>query len=214
MSNTSAMHLLFPASRRETLAVLLLQSTERYHLRELSRMTGIHAGTLARELGKLEQAGLVVRTAQGNQVLYQANVQAPLFSDLASMFRKTHGAASALREALAPLGKKVRLAWIYGSIARGSETPSSDVDLMVLGDVGFAPLVKALYPLHEVLRREVNPVLYKPQEFAKRAASGEAFSREVLIQPKIWIKGTDDDLAELVGHPPASGAHTRTLPNG
>jgi len=206
MSNTSAMNLLFPAARQGVLAVLLLEPVARYHLRELARLTGIHAGTLARELDKLSQAGLIVRSTQGNQVLYQADVNAPLFEDLASMYRKTHGAVPAVREALAPLDKKIRLACIYGSVARGTETPGSDVDLLVLGDVGFAPLVKALYPLHELLRREVNPVLYKPQEFAQRAARGDAFAREILEKPKLWIKGGNDDLAELAGHPPAAGA--------
>lgn len=207
MSNIALMDLLFPATRQRVLAMLLLQPEASFHLRELARLAGSHAGTLARELDKLTQTGLVLRTEQGNQVRYQANRREPLFDELASIFRKTHGVVPMLRDALAPLGKRVRLALVFGSVARGTESPSSDIDLLVLGDVGFAALAKALFPLHEALRREVNPVLYTPQEFAQRAARGEAFARELLDKPKLWVKGGDDDLAELVGHPPAAGPH-------
>ncbi len=205
MSNTTLMNLMFPAARQRVMAALLLQPQASFHLRELARLTDSHAGTLARELDKLTQAGLLLRSEQGNQVRYQVNVRDPLFGDLASMFRKTHGVVPLLREALEPLGKKVRMALVFGSVARGAETQGSDIDLLVLGDVGFATLVKALFPLHETLGREINPVLYAPKEFAQRAARGEAFARELLEKPKLWVKGGDDDLAELVGDPSPAG---------
>ena len=104
MSNTAAlMDLLFPATRQRVLAVLLLEPEASFHLRELARLTGSHAGTLGRELDKLTEAGLLERREQGNQVRYQANAQCPLFGELASMFRKTHGMVPVLREAMAPL---------------------------------------------------------------------------------------------------------------
>lgn len=200
------MDLLFPAVRQRVLAELLLQPQASFHLRELARLAGSHAGTLAREVDKLTQAGLVTRTEQGNQVRYQANTRNPLFGDLASMFRKTHGVVPMLRDALSPLGKRVKLAWVFGSIARGTESPGSDVDLLVLGDVSFAALAKALFPLHQALGREVNPVLHAPREFAQRVARGEAFARELLDKPKLWVAGGEDDLAELVGDPSPPGA--------
>ncbi len=206
MGNTILIDLLFPAARQRVLAALLLQPQASFHLRELARLAGSHAGTLARELDKLTQTGLVLRTEQGNQVRYQANTRNPLFADLASMFRKTHGAVPMLREALEPLGKRIRLALVFGSVARGAESPGSDIDLLVLGDIGFAALAKALFPLHEALGREVNPVLYAPKEFAQRAARGEAFARELLNKPRLWVKGGDDDLAKLVGDPSPADA--------
>lgn len=201
MSNSaSLMDLLFPPARQRALAVLLLQPEAAFHLRELARLTGSHAGTLARELDKLTRAGLLLRSEQGNQVRYQADAQHPLFGDLAAMFRKTHGAVPMLREALAPLGARIRLALVFGSVARGTATQGSDVDLLVLGSVGFADLVRALHPLHEVLGREVNPVLYGTKEFAARVMRKDAFARDILGKPKLWIKGGDDELAKLVGH--------------
>ena len=102
MSNASAlMDLLFPPTRQRVLAVLLLQPDAGFHLRELARISGTHAGTLARELDKLTQTGLLLRAEQGNQVRYQANAKHPLFEEVASLFRKTHGIVPALRQALA-----------------------------------------------------------------------------------------------------------------
>lgn len=202
MSNINAlMDLLFSATRQRVLAVLLLQPGETFHLRELARLAGSHAGTLGRELEKLTETGLLLRSEQGNQVRYQANRDCQLFDELASIFRKTHGAAAMLRDALSPLGKKVRLALVFGSIAKGTQSAGSDIDLMVIGNVGFAPLVKILHPLQELLKREINPVLYAADEFRERLRSGEGFLKSVTSQPVIFVKGDRDDLAELAGDP-------------
>lgn len=200
MSNTSAlMDLLFAATRQRVLAQLLLNPEESFHQRELARLTGSHAGTLGRELDKLTDTGLLLRREQGNQVRYQANAQCPLFPELATMFRKTHGIVPALREALTPLGTMIRVALVFGSMARGTQSAGSDIDLLVLGDVGFAELVQALYPVQQALQREINPVLYTPAEFHRRAQDGEAFVRQFLDQPNVFLKGDKDDLAELAG---------------
>lgn len=200
MSNISdLMNLLFPAARQRVLAVLLLQPQQALHLRELARLTDSHAGTLARELDKLAQAGLLIRSEQRNQVLYQANARHPLFSDLAALFQKTHGMLPAIREALAPLDAQIRLALVFGSVARGTPSLGSDIDLLVLGSVDFMPLAQAVFPLHATLGREVNTVLYTPEEFAARAQGGDAFARDVLAKPLLFVKGGVDELAELAG---------------
>ena len=205
MSNINIlMNVLFSATRQRALAVLLLQPDESFHLRELARLAGSHAGTLARELEKLVDGDLILRSEQGNQVRYRANRGCPLFDELASMFRKTHGVAAMLREALTPLGKNVRLALVFGSTAKGSQSIGSDIDLLVVGNVGFAPLVRVLHPLQESLTREINPVLYSAEEFRKRARRGEALLKNVTSQPVIFVKGDRDDLAELVGDPAAA----------
>ncbi|WP_243412300.1 nucleotidyltransferase domain-containing protein [Cognatiluteimonas telluris] len=202
------MDLLFGRARQRVLAVLLLEPSAAFHLRELARLTGTHAGTLTRELDKLTGAGLVLRNEQGNQVHYQANRACPLFDDLAAIFRKTHGAAAMLREALAPLAAKILVALVFGSTARGTQSAGSDIDLLVVGDAGFSELVKALYPAQAELRREINPVLYSPAEFVERVRRGEAFVREITGKSVVFLMGDKDDLAELAGDPaPAAARH-------
>ncbi|MBX3698642.1 MAG: nucleotidyltransferase domain-containing protein [Dokdonella sp.] len=207
MSNSMPlMDLLFPAARQKVLACLLLRSDESFHLRELARLTGSHAGTLGRELEKLTNAGLLVRKEQGNQVRYQADRGNSLFEDLVSMFRKTHGIVQVLFEALSPLSERIELAWVFGSMARGTPSAGSDVDLIVLSDkVGFAELATVLHPLHAVLRREINPVLYARDEFLSRLRKGDAFAKDLLEKPKLFVLGDKDDLAKLVGDKTAAG---------
>lgn len=207
MSNTlPLMDLLFAGTRQRVLAQLLLQPDTSFHLRELARLTGSNPGTLARELDKLTEAGLLLRTEQGNQRHYRANPRCPLFDDLAGLFRKTHGAVPILREALLPLAARIRVALVFGSVARGAESAGSDIDVLVLGEVGFAELVQALHPLQQRLGREINPVLYAPAEFQARARNGDAFARELLDKPKVFLTGDKDELAELVGDQTAAGA--------
>lgn len=206
MSNTqNAMDLLFPAQRQQVLAALLLQPGSSLHLRELARLTGSHAGTLTRELAKLAQAGLLLRSNQGNQARYSANVQHPLFAELAAMFRKTHGVVATLRMALAPLLPQIGLACVYGSVASGTAQQHSDIDVLLVGTPDFMAVVQALYPLHAQLGREINPVVWAPQELAARAQAGDIFVRELLRKPKLWIQGNDHELEQLAGHRPPAG---------
>lgn len=208
MSNVNPlMDLLFAGARQRVLAVLLLQPTASFHLRELARLTGSHAGTLGRELDKLTEAGLLVRAEQGNQVRYQANRDCVLFDELAAIFRKTHGAAAVLREALMPLSRRIRVALVFGSMAGGTQSTGSDIDVLVVGKAGFADVVKALHPAQEALRREINPVVYSPEEFHRRQS--EPFVREMLGKPVVFLKGDKDDLAELAGDPATAGARRR-----
>ena len=205
------MQLLFPATRQRALAVLLLQPATGFHLRELARLSATNAGTLKRDLDKLASAGLLVRMVQGNQVRYLANPGCPLFPELAGMFRKTHGTVALLREALQPLAARLRVAAVFGSIARGTENPGSDVDLLMIGESGLPALVRALHPVEQALGREINPVLYAPAEFAVRVQADEGFVRALLEQPKLFVLGGPDDLEQLTGDreiaPPCPRSH-------
>lgn len=102
-------------------------------------------------------------------------------------------------EALHPLASEIVLAFVFGSLARGEENAGSDVDLMVIGTLGFADVVKALYPAQQTLQREINPVIYSPPELARRIASADPFIREFLAKPKLFLIGSEDDLGKLAG---------------
>ena len=112
---------------------------------------------------------------------------------------------NAINDALRPLGDHIALAFVFGSMARGEEQAGSDVDLLVLGTLPYASLVKALYPAQETLQREINPVLYTTQEFAQRQVANDPFLRELMSRPKLFVIGTDHDLGELAGDSQAAG---------
>lgn len=183
------------------LALLLLQPDEALHGREIARRTGLAAGTITRELTKLAQVGLLKREKRGNQQVYSANTAGPIFSELSSILRKTSGMADVLIQALAPVAPRLRLAFVFGSLAQGRETAGSDIDLMLIGGIAFREAVELLYPVQATLGREVNPSVYSATEFAEKA-SAEPFLADVLAKPKIFLIGNAHDLEELARHQP------------
>jgi DNA-binding transcriptional ArsR family regulator len=191
--------ILFPGYRRRVLGLLLLHPDEALHGREIARRTGLPAGTLTRELKRLTDVGLLKREKRGNQQVYSADTSCPVFNEVSGILRKTSGLADVLAEALAPAAERLRIAFVFGSMAQGREIAASDVDLLVIGDVGFAKAVELLHPAQATLGREVNVKVFIPAEFSAKAAT-EPFLRDVLAKPKIFVMGNDHDLAELAGH--------------
>jgi predicted nucleotidyltransferase/DNA-binding HxlR family transcriptional regulator len=191
--------LLFPEYRRRVLGLLLLRPGEVLHGREIARRTGLAAGTLTRELGRLAEAGLLKREKRGNQQAYSADTSSPIFVELASILRKTSGVADVLAQALAPAASRLCVAFVFGSVAQGRETAGSDIDLMLVGDLGFRDAIALLHPTQATLGREVNPKLYSAAEFQDMART-EPFLVDVLAKPKIFVIGNADELEELAGH--------------
>jgi predicted nucleotidyltransferase len=189
--------LLFTEYRRRVLGLLLLNPDATYHVRELARLTCTSAGTLHKELTKLTQAGLLRRQEVGHQVRYSANRDCPIFDELASILRKTSGLVDVLASALSSVEKNVTLAFVFGSVARGEQQSNSDVDVMLVGSLGFADAVQALHPVQATLQREINPVVYSVDEFRRRAASDDSFIREVLAKPKLFVVGNENELGKL-----------------
>ena len=187
---------LFGAYRRQILALLLLHPDESFYVREIARLTGVPAGSLHRELKLLGDAGLLQRSVSGNQVRYQVDRDNPIQEELAGIFRKTAGLADVLRNALAPLAGKIRLAFIFGSVAQGRERSTSDVDVLVVGSASFAAVVGALSPAGERLRRAVNPVVMTRAAFESKRAGADRFVARIVREPKIILIGDAGELAE------------------
>jgi predicted nucleotidyltransferase len=192
-----AIELMFGAYRRKLLGTLFLQPDERYHVRELSRMTGVPAGSLHRELKAMAAAGLLVREQVGNQVLYRADQSCEIFEELASIFRKTTGLASLLRDELHAISDNIEFALVFGSMASGRQNSSSDVDVLVLGNLKLIEVVKALSPLGQVLKREINPVVMTTREYSSLIKKGDRFAARVGEEPKVFVIGDDVEFAKL-----------------
>ncbi len=197
-TSTSASTLLFPASyRRHVLALLLLHPERKLHMREIARLTGTAAGTLNKELDRLHRAGLLDRERVGNQVQYSANRSHQIYPELASILRKTVGVRDVLIAALAPLSERIKVALVFGSIARGTETVGSDVDVLIVGSLDFGVVIDALHPIQQQLGREINPKVFSVREWKARIKAKDPFIAEVLVQPKIFLLGSEHELAEF-----------------
>lgn len=191
--------LLFGSVRRDVLGLLLGRPDERFYLREIQRAVGGGSGAVQRELKHLVNAGLVERVDSGHQVYFSANRNAAIFSELQSIIEKTVGAVEVLRVNLAPLLRtgRIKVALIYGSLAAGTRTARSDVDLFVIGDVSLTELIPHVRAAESRIGREVNPSLYPVQEFRDKIKQGAPFLKQVLAGPKLFITGDDRELEHL-----------------
>ena len=189
---------MFSPYRRQVLAVLFLRPDEKFHVRELERITGVSAGSLHRELRAMADSGLLVREKLGNQVFYRVNTECLIYEDLAAIFRKTMGVTPLLQNALADLGDKVQVAFVFGSMASGRQTADSDLDVCVLGELSLLDVVKVLSPVQETLQREINPVVMTPKKFSDLYEKKDRFVTRILSEPSLFVKANRDELAELV----------------
>jgi predicted nucleotidyltransferase len=188
--------LLFGEYRQRALGLLLLNPEASFHVRELARITGTSAGTLHKELTKLTAGGILQRKKIGNQVHYSANLECPIFDELASILRKTSGLADVLAKALIGLENKIDFAFVFGSVARGDQRTHSDIDIMLIGNLSFSDAVQVLHPSQSMLQREINPVVYSKEEFNRRIKNNDSFIKEVLANPKLFIIGKENELSQ------------------
>jgi predicted nucleotidyltransferase len=190
---------LFGKTRNAVLGLLFSHPDESFYVREIVRAAKAGLGSVQRELNVLEQAGIIQRTTRGRQVFYQANRQGPIFEELKGLVLKTTGVAEVLVRALAPVARKIRIAFVYGSMARGQQQRSSDVDLFVIGDITFADVVEVLAPAQRTLGREINPTVYPASEFRQKLSQKHHFITSVLRGPKLFLIGDERELAGLGG---------------
>ena len=187
---------LFSSTQQRVLAILFGQPDRSFYAAEIIRMAASGSGAVQRELARLEQSGLVTGRRVGRQKHYQASRDSPLFAELAGIVRKTVGLAVPLREALRPLESRILAAFVYGSVAKKKDTARSDIDLLVIGDeVTYADIYAALEPYRSRLHREINATVYTRADVSKHLKEGSAFLKRVFGQPKLWIIGSERDLA-------------------
>lgn len=187
---------LFTRTQQRVLSLLFGEPGRALGVGELIQMTGAGSGAVQRELARLAGSGLLSIEVVGNQKRYRANPRSPIHDELVAIVRKTFGLAIPLREALAPLASRIELAFVYGSVAKRSDTARSDIDVLIISDsLTYAEVLGALHPLIERMGREINPTLYSRAELQEKLKGGNAFVERVLAQPKIWVIGDEGGLA-------------------
>ena len=192
---TSLADALFSTTQQRVLAFLFGQPERSFFATELIRLAGGGSGAVQRELARLAQSGLVAVTRMGTQKHYQANPKSPIFAELCAIAQKTVGLAEPLREALAPLAKRITAAFVFGSVAKRSDTATSDIDVLVISDsVDYADVFAALQSAEARLARTINPTVYSPANWRKKRKSGNAFVVKVAAQPKLFLIGTEKEL--------------------
>ncbi|MDP2795605.1 MAG: transcriptional regulator [Sulfurisoma sp.] len=187
---------LFTGTQQKVLGLLYGKPDQSFYANEIARWARVGKGSLMRELDRLQRAGVLTLSRQGNQTHYQANADCPIYGELLGIVRKTFGIGEVLRTALAPLARQLVWAFVHGSIAKGSDHAGSDIDLMLIGEnLSYGDVVERLMPVEERLGRSINPTIYTPADWLAKKAAGNSFVVRVSEQDKI----------KLIGGPPPEG---------
>ena len=189
---------LFTKTQQNVLALLFGQPERAFYANEMIALANSGAGAVQRELVRLTDAGLVNTWRVGNQKFYQANADSPIFAELRGIVVKTFGVAQVLQTALMPAWAQIDFAFIYGSIAKGNDTASSDVDVLIVGDVSHQQVLELLQSTQTQLARAVNPTLYTKIEWAQRLKKQKSFIMRIIEQDKILIKGSEHDIVPII----------------
>ncbi len=192
----SLSRLLSSRVKAEVFRLLFGLDVRELHVREIARQAGLNDATVRQELRRLAGLRLVTVRRSGNRAYYRAEVTNPLYTDIRNIVVKTTGFVDALRQALVRR-PGIRVAFIFGSLASGGEKPASDIDLMIVGSVSLRKLAEWLAGIPDRVGREINPHVFTPQEVARRRQGRDHFLKSVLDAPKLFVVGTEDDLAEV-----------------
>jgi predicted nucleotidyltransferase len=189
---------LFSSAQQPILACLFGRPERWFHVKELIRLTNLGSATVQRELNRLEKGELIETRRIANLKQVRAYAGSPIFDELRLIILKTFGVVEVLREALSQLASDIKLAFVYGSVAQGSDRASSDIDVMLISEtLSYGQIMAALGPAEKQLGRAVQITQYTLDEFMERKRTNHRFVAEVLRQPKLMIIGTEDDIDDI-----------------
>lgn len=190
---------LFGQIRGRILALLYGWPDKAFYVRQIARHVKASAGTVRRELEKLAAVELIVRTQVGNMVFYQVNQHNPVFAEMRGLVNKTVGIFNVLSCALEPLSRRIAVAFVYGSVARQEERAGSDIDIMIIGEIGLDDVLTRLSDAETTLGRTVNPTVYSMSEFRKKLEDGNHFLISVMAGQKVFLIGNGNELGKMAG---------------
>jgi predicted nucleotidyltransferase len=187
---------LFSKVQQRVLALIFNNPERSFYTTEIVRKVRSGVGAVERELSKLERSELVSVERIGNRKHFRANKAAPIFEDLRGLIEKTAGLTEPLKKSLEPFANSISSAFVYGSVAKGSDTANSDIDLMVIGeDLNYSDLYTAAQNAERKLRRKVHPLFLSPDDWQRKVTDkGSVFSK-ISRSPKIFVVGSKKDFA-------------------
>lgn len=195
MRKKSAADALFPTVRRGVLGVTFRDPRRWWYLSELAEALGTSPSSLQREVQSLASTRILEVRREGRRTYYRAHEKSALFQELRGIVRKTLGVPAEIQSALRPLARRIALAFIYGSVARGTDRADSDVDVLIVADdTTLEEIFRRLGPAERKLHRKVSPTLYTSDEFRRRRRSRNAFLIKVLAGERIMLMGSEDGI--------------------
>jgi len=183
-------------ARVKVLELFTLNAGSEFYLREIAQRTGLAVRSVQRTVKDLSDIGILDREARGNSVYFRLNAANPITPDLKAIFLKTVGLADLILEALAGEAQ-VEVAFVFGSVAKGDEAASSDIDVAVIGAISPRRLTDIVTDLERQTGREVNVTTFSSEEWGERISTGDHFATTLLREPKIVLVGHEKELKTL-----------------
>jgi predicted nucleotidyltransferase len=186
---------LFSKVQQRVLGLIFAHPDRSFYTSEIIRIVDSGTGAVERELSRLQRSGLVLVERIGNQKHYRANQEAPIFEELHGLVLKTVALKEPLKRALEPYADKIKTAFVYGSVAKGTDNARSDIDLMVIGDgLNYSDLYTALQDVEDRVRRKINPMFLSFDQWWRRSSKDGSFAKKLGAHPKLFILGSERDL--------------------
>lgn len=171
---------LFTPTLQKVLGATLLHPERSFTLRELLRLADSGRGSAQKQVQRLIDSGVLFEDARrGLQRSIRANTEFIFYAELRSIAYKSFGAVEPLREAMAPFATNISSAFVFGSVAKGTDSAKSDIDLIVIGKVSLLKLSEALHEAETKLMRPVNFSLYEPEEWTNLVESDPVIAQIV-----------------------------------
>ena len=183
-------------ARVKVLSLFMLNAGSEYYLREIAQRTGLAVRSVQRAVEDLCEIQILEREKRGNSLYFRLNIKNPIVTDLKGVFLKTVGLGDLIRDAISE-NTQIDAAFIYGSIAKGEETATSDIDLALIGEVPPRELSDLLSELEERTGREINATAFTREEWGERIATGDHFATTLLREPKYMLVGHGRELKTL-----------------
>ncbi len=186
---------LFSKVQQRVLGLIFAHPERSFYTSEIIRTVASGTGAVERELSRLQRSGLVSVERIGNQKHYRANRHSPIFEELQGLVLKTVALSELLKNALEPFANKIKTAFVYGSVAKATDTAQSDIDVMVIGDdLNYSDLYTAFQHAEDRVLRKINPAFLTSEEWQQRSSQAGSFARKLAVGPKMFILGTKRDL--------------------
>ena len=202
---------LFSGVQQRVLGLLFGQPDRSFYANEIAKLGMTGRGALERELKRMTTSGLVTMTVIGRQKHYQANRNSPIFQELRGIVLKTFGLSDVLRAALAKYADAIRFAFVYGSVAKSTDTGTSDIAVMGVAEgLSYSELFEALTKAEETLGRKVSPTLYPPEDFIKKMQDDNHFVTRILNQPRIVLLGNENAIGSGTTPEPAENRQAQS----
>jgi predicted nucleotidyltransferase len=193
--SVSLLNALFSKVQQRVLALIFGHPERSFYMSEIVRTVCSGVGAVQRELSRLQRSGLITVERIGNQKHYRANQDAPIFEELRGLVVKTVGLAEPIRKSFQPYARSIKAAFVYGSVAKGTDTAQSDIDLMIIGEgLNYSDLYTAAQGAEEKLRRKVNPLFLSSKDWQRKASDRGSVVSKISTSPKIFIIGSESEL--------------------